>query len=350
MVATVPGGANTYVPSHGASGNLIVDFARDPNKFVVGEYTQIVKVDQQVGLWMKMNWDENGRVMDDDGLEYAWADGETAPGGRDGLNEFEYFDYRTKRRAYPFTLGQLAIDQASWDVVAQHAKTHAQKAMTVRTMNAIRVATTVANHLPGHVLDVTGGGVPNNTGTWAQSTTARQTIKRSINEAVEVILNETLAAYDIDQLKLVISDTLAKHISVSQELIDYLKGSPDALAQIKGELRASNPNAEYGLPATLYNVPLCVEKTRRVTSKRGAARAVSPVLATATPFITARPGSIEGHHGSPSTSAITNFAYEEMTTETKHDRDNRRTVGRIVEDFDHVMTSAEGIVLFQNAV
>jgi len=39
-----------------------------------------------------------------------------------------------------------------------------------------------------------------------------------------------------------------------------------------------------------------------------------------------------------------------MSTETKKDRDNRRTSGRVVEDYVYILTSQEGAVMFQNAV
>jgi hypothetical protein len=352
MPQVLPGGSNTFVPSHEASNKLIVEYARNPKSFVVTEYTQLIKTPKNTGYYLVLNIDEAGRVLNDQGKEYNWADGENAPSGRDGTSEHVFLPFLTNRRAYPFTLGDLAVDQATWDIIAAHAARHAQKAMTVRTMDAVKAATTTGNHIASHIIDVTSysDDTGSNTGTWAASTSARQDIKRSIHGAIQVMLDDTLAAIDVDDLKLVMSSTLAQAIAQSQELVDYLRGSPDALSQVRGELRSSNPNAEFGLPEKLYGVKLCVEKTRRVTSKRRATRAVSEVLAADTPFLVARPGSLEGHYGAPSFSAITNFIYEEMTTETKHDKDNRRTAGRVVENFVHVVTAKEAMCMFQNAI
>jgi predicted transcriptional regulator len=66
--------------------------------------------------------------------------------------------------------------------------------------------------------------------------------------------------------------------------------------------------------------------------------------------MTVRPGSLEAPFGGPNFSAITGFMYEEMSTETKKDKDNRRTSGRVVEDYVYILTSQEGAVMFQNAV
>ena len=44
MVAQFPSSTNVFVRDHAASGNLIVDFSRDPKKFAVASYAQIVPV------------------------------------------------------------------------------------------------------------------------------------------------------------------------------------------------------------------------------------------------------------------------------------------------------------------
>ena len=348
MVAVLPGGNNTFVPSHEASGKMVVDYSRNPKKFAVNQYTKIQTAPNRTGYYMASNFDEAGRVISDDALEYLWNDGENAPGGRDNTREHEYKSFLTARRVYPFTLGDMAVQQATWDIVAQHAATMAQKAMTVRTMLALKAVLTSGNHISSHVLDISA--LTGNTGTWAASTSNRQDIKRSLNIARDQILDTTLAAVEIDDLYLVINSTLARQLAECQEIVEYIKGSPDALAQVRGELKTSNQNVNFGLPSTLYGLNLVVETTRRRTNRKRATRATSSVLPTATPFIVARPGSLEGTYGAPNFSAITGFMFEEMSTETKKDKDNRRTSGRIVEDYNYTLTGPEGAILFQNAV
>lgn len=348
MTAVLPGGNNTFIPSHEASGKLCVDYSRNVKKFAVNDYSQIVTAPKSVGYYMKATIDEGGRVISDTADDSLWSDGENAPGGRDGTSEHEYKAFMTERRVFTFTLGDKAIDQATWDIVAQNAQRKAQQAMTVRTMKAVTAMTTTGNHIASHVVDITA--TSGNTGTWAASTSNRQDIHRSLDVARDLILDDTLAAVDIDDLYLVINSTLARQMAECQEIVEYIKGSPDALAQIRGELKGSNQNAEFGLPSKLYGLNLKVEKTRRVTTRKRATRSVSSVLPTATPFITARPGGLSGTYGAPSFSALTCFMYEEMTTETKKDKDNRRTSGRIVEDYVFVLTAPEAAIMFQNAV
>lgn len=49
-----PSGYNTYVPNTQATNNLIIDFARNINDFKLNQYTQIIKVDTNVGLFTRM--------------------------------------------------------------------------------------------------------------------------------------------------------------------------------------------------------------------------------------------------------------------------------------------------------
>src|SRR5690606_30153563 len=75
MTATIPGGSNAYIPSHEASGKLVVDFSRNPSKFALAKYAQIVPVTEQLGYYLEMTVEEAARVLDDDGFDVDWPDG-----------------------------------------------------------------------------------------------------------------------------------------------------------------------------------------------------------------------------------------------------------------------------------
>lgn len=345
MAAVFPSSQNVFVPNHEASGKLVVDFARNTKDFAVNKYVQVVPVEQVKGYYLKVTVEEAGRIINSDLSQFVWADGAAAPEGMDGLESFEFFGYETIRRAFPFTMGALTIKQASWDIVAQHASIKARQAMTARTQLAITALTTSGNYDSSHVLDVTT--ISGNSGPWNQSTTARQDIKRSLNTAAEVILDDTLGAIQLSDLNVVLSSALAKELSECQEIVDYIKGTPDALAQIRGELPSRN--AFYGIPDTLYGFPILVEATRKVTNKKGATRAVSSVLGKSTPFMCARPGALQGVADAPNFSTCVIFAQEEMTVEQFEDTNNRRTTGRVVENVVAKIVAPASGVLFNNA-
>lgn len=347
MAAVYPGAQNTFIPNHDATNNLVVDFSRNERSWAVNRYTQVVPVDAVKGYYLKMTVEQAGRIVHSDLSDLVWPDGQPAREGNDETESFEFLPYRIKRYQMPTLFGDLTIDQASWDILAQHNRINAQRMMTAKTQLAITEFTTTGNYDASHVLTVSS--ISGNTGNWSQSTTARQDIKRSLHTAVELILDDTLGAVEYSDFILVINSALASALSLSQEIVDYIKGSPDALAQVRGELKGQNPNSFYGLPAELYGMELVVEKTRKVTTRKGQTTARTQILPTATPFICARPGGIEGVADSPSFSTVTCFTKEDMTVETKRDSDNRRTIGRLVNHLGYEMTAPSTGVLFQGA-
>jgi hypothetical protein len=325
---------------------MVIDFARNIKDFEVNKYCQVVPVKKVAGYYTNMTIEEAGRVLYTDLADRVWYDAQPAPEGNEHTEKFEFLPFECTRYTFPFMLGDLTIEQAGWNILAQHASIHSRAAMTARTQLAITAFTTAANYDASHVLAV--GSISGNTGNWAQSTTARQDIKRSLTTASELILDDTLAAINLNDLVLVISSGLAANIAQSQEIVDYIKGSPEALAQVRGEL--PNDNVMYGVPAKLYGIPLVVEKTRKVTTRKGATTARSSILPAATPFLCARPGGLVGVADAPNFATGVIFAYEEMTVESKRDADNRRTLGRVTENYDvRIVANASG-VLFTGAI
>jgi len=344
MTAAYPSSTNVFVPDHAASGKLVVDFARNIKDFSVNEWCQIIPVKKVVGLYLTMTIEEAGRIQQTDLANFAWPDGADAPKGDDGAESFEFQTYRTERRAFPVRLGDLTIDQASWNLTAQHASIKARQAMTARTQLAVTAATTSGTYDSSHRLDVTA--ITSNSGSWAESTTSRQDIKRSLNTAANLLLLDTLNGIRINDLMVVVNPTLAAEMAECQEIVDYLKHSPDALAQVRGELPGKN--VMFGLPDKLYGYPLVVEATAKVTSKKGATRAASYILPTSTPFMCARPGGLVGVADSPNFSTHCLFAAEEMTVETLKDVNNRYQVIRVVENIVAKVVAPVSGVLFSN--
>jgi len=305
MAPVYPSAHNVFVRDHDASNKMVIDFARNLNKFGVNRYVQVVPVKKVAGYYQEMTIEEAGRIQYTDLRNFVWYDAQPAPEGNDGTEKFEFKPFECTRYAFPFLLGDLMIEQASWNILAQHASIKSRQAMTARTQLAINELTNTANYAASHRLNVTT--ITGNTGNWAQSTTARQDIKRSLNTAAELILDDTLAAVELDDLVVVINSALAADLAQTQEIVDYIKGSPDALAQVKGELPGSN--TMYGLPDKLYGFPIVVEKTRKITTKKGATTSRSQVLAKATPFMVARPGGLVGVADAPNFSTCVVFAY-----------------------------------------
>lgn len=344
MAVTLPGPSNVFIRDHNASGKMVIDFARNIADFPVNGYAQIIPVKKVGGYYLEMTVEEAGRILNSNLDNFVWFDGEPAPEGNDGTESFEWKPFSCVRRTFPFKLGNLTVENATWDIVAQHSAIKSRQAMTARTQLAVTQLTTAANYAASHRLDVTA--ISGNAGTWKVSTTARQDIKRSLITAAELIADDTLDVVRPEDLRLVISGNLAGQIAMCQEIVDYIKGSPHALAMVKGEIKGRN--TRYGLPDELYGFELFVESTRKVTSRKGATRVTSSVFPTSNAVLCSRVGGLEGVAGAPSFSTLVLFAYEEMTVETKNDADNRRMIGRVTENLTAKIVAPASGVLFSN--
>ena len=349
MTAVYPGGApNTFVPSTEATNNMVVDFSRNVESFQVNQYIKIVPVTKSVGLYTAMTIEEAGRVTDSAANDDLWADGDDAPDNRRGSESFEFLPYTCKRYQRGFRLGDLAVSQASWEILAQHARIYAQQAMTRRTQLAATLLQTSGNYAAANTSAVSSiSGV---TGKWDVSTTARMDIKRSIDYGLDIIRKATLGGVNLEDFRLVISPGCARLMSVSQEIIDMLKQSPAALDVIEGKLGSA---AAYRLPARINGVKVIVEDAVKVTSVKGATRAASYVWSDTSPVLVSRPGGLMAAQDSqtaPSFSSASCFMLEEMTVEQKYDADNRVHKGRVVENFAMVGTALNAAFLFTSAV
>lgn len=347
--AVYPSGSNTYVPE--ATKQFQVEFSRNPNNFALPNYTQIVPVTKEVGYYLDITVEQAGRVIDTNLEDTYWADGSPSPEFNDELESFRFQPYKTRRRARGFNIGDLSSGQASWDVVASNGRFKAQQMMTGRTVKVNNLLQTSGTWDPTHTSDV--ASISGNTGRWDQSTTARADIKRSINTAVELILKDTLSVVEMQDLRIVMSPNCARQISESQEIIDFIKGTPDAWESIHGETRRMNRNQAFGLPTHLYGVELVIEKTVYVSSRKGATVSKSYACASTKPYIVSRPGGIVGPTDSmKSFSTSTLFMLEEMTVEQHREHDNwdRRLVGRVTDNWDNKVTAPVSGYLFTTAV
>lgn len=342
---TTPGQYNTFIPDLAATNGLVVDFSRDPKSFALSEWAQYVPVKKTEGRYVLMTVEMAGRILNTDLADFYWPDEGEAPTGYGNLESFSFESYVTKRYSIPFRMGELAAEQAAWDVLAHHGRYAAQRAMTLVTQAAVLAATTAGTYPAANTSAVSSiSGV---SGKWDVSTTARKDIKRSLDHAAEVIFKSTLGAVRPEEIMLVVSPGCARKMAVSQEIVDMIKASPSAEKEITKTLSRAN---RFGLPETLYGYKVIIEDAVKVTSRKGATKTTSYVLGDTTPFMCSRVGGLEGLEGSPSFSTHQIFWKEEMTVESKHDRDNRRHLGRVVNDFASKVVAPVSGFLFTAAV
>ena len=324
-----PAGQNTYVPS--LTGNLIVDYSRNADRFPLLKYTIITKVEKEVGYYIKMANQSQVRVVHNPN-DFVWQDGNDAPRGTVNNLQFEFPQYQTLRLAYPFRAGYLQVQQAGWDVIDQYAAYAAQQAMTARTDRVATLLTTAANWGANTATATALGG-----GLWSAATSTNPYIKLSIFTAVNQIVLATNGAIQPDQLRIVLNPNAARTVATSQEFIDFLKQSPTAGPIFEG---AGFWNARYGLPPTLYGIEVVVDDTNKVTSVPNATLANQFIYPDQDVVILAKTNSIQGTVGG-AFSTLALFAYEEFTTEVLNDPLNRVYNGRVTENISTTLVAPE---------
>jgi hypothetical protein len=328
MASGYPSGYNTYVPSYDASGELAVAFSRNPRDFPLNKWLKLTTVTKNQGYFLRITAEQAARVIQSDLKDFIWPDGNDAPQFLWGNESFEFIPFLTKRYAYGFRLGYMAVNQADWQIEASHAAIAAAQAMTARAVAAVTKLGDAANYSASDTATNLGGGF------WSAGTTANPIIKKTLNKAARTIQKNTLGVVGPKDLIVVISPDLAATMSESAEIHEYLKQSPFALAQVRGDVPSQN--GQWGLPDTLYSYKLVIEDTVRVTRKKGAAAAPGDIdyaWDKNKAAMISRPGGLTSPEGGVSFSTFHCFVHEEMTVETKDDVDNRRRVGRVVDDF-----------------
>jgi len=341
--AVYPSGSNTYVRDHESSGRLTVDFSRNPKKFKLNQYIQIIPVKKVTGYYLNMTVEEAGRLLNTDGAEFAWPDGADAPSGADGTESAQFLEFRCQRKAYAVRLGEMAVDQASWDISQQHLNIKAQQAMTSRTQDVVTALTTSGNWAAAHTSAVSA--ISGNSGTMAASTTARQDIKRALNTGALQILQDTLSAIDEKDLRMIFGPSDAAAIAECQEIVDHIKGSPDALAQVRGELPGRNQR--FGMPDRIYGYDVIIEDAAKVTSRKGATKVNAFVWPQGSAVMCSQVGGLIGVENTPNFSTAVLFVYEkdEMAVEKRYDQWNKRHDARVVDNRQaQVIASASGFL------
>lgn len=337
----VGGGLNTYVPSTNAlaTGALQVEFTRAVNTFPITRYAQLVPANQMTGYYLRLDPNDNVRVTDEN--EFVWPLGNDAPVGK--TNQHEFVPFSCIRRAFPFYVPNETVKQAAWDIVAQHARSKAQLAMTARTM---RTATALTNAAAVSAFTAVGNyyatGTAISGAAWTGSST--NIIQKGIQTALQRISLATAGAVRSEDIMMVISPTVANLLSQTEEVRNYVKNYPAALPFLQG----ADTFSKFGLPPNLFGVQLVVDDSVKVTSKKGAATLVNGYVYGNSAVFVSRPGGLIGVEGSTSFSTTQIFAFEDMTVENWDDPENRRIKGRVIDNSTSELVAPVSGVLVAN--
>ena len=350
--AGFPGPYDVYVPNHEASGGLLIGYSRNAKDFPVNNYIELFPSEKMFGVYAQYTSRNAARIISPNDAEHVWADGDACPPGLNNLESFNYLTYKTTRRAYTFTLGEMTVDQMSFDMLMTNTRDMAQQCMTARTLlvqNALSGANWGSNtaSVDGQILT---SGQNWTTGSVGYSGNSGPNILMSIQYGIRTVQQQTIGAVKQDKLVLVINPVTAQAMAASTEIRDYIKQSQFAMDQVRGD--KPSQNGVWGLPDTLYGVKIVVEDAVRVSSRKGAVTdSLGYVMPNGVAYLLAAPGRLDGLAGSRSFSTVQLFFYkDEMTVETLYDLNNRRYLVRVVSNYVPIVATTLSGFYFTNCL
>jgi hypothetical protein len=347
--------ANQYIGNYSGfvpqlTGQVIA-FVRDSKKFKINRYVQFIPADATVGLYWKMERDEQVRDIADDS---AWADGSSRKYGEGVSVSFDTASYQTIRRNEKFTLGEIQIKQAQKLGGLPLKKIHTDAAtsitMTKRTGRFLTLLELDATwSTSGHVKTAAQlSGLVGDNAKWKNASDdpaspSYLAIWKAISAAWLHIQLDTNGAVTMDDLRLVINPELAQEMAQSGEINNYIRQTAEARKNLEGDLW---PNLEqYGLPQKYRGVEIVVEDAMKVTTKKKAAGTEATgtdrvwLKAKTNALLVSRPGGIDGEVG-PSASTVQCYHHEGLIqVEAFSDAEDRLVRGHVCEDVDEVVSA-----------
>lgn len=353
MTLRFPSYQNGFIPE--ATGQVVA-FARKPERFKINTYVQYIPCSKPIGVYVELGRDEPVRIVSDE--EYAWEDGDDAPAGHQYKIPFQVKEFRTFRRAYPWTLGYQLIDNTDlWKPKEAHMRAAVTKALTNRTKRIVTLAEDSSNwsdhYSDVNVLNQNRG--PWDTGSDDPQSASYQAIFASLIEAAQRICLDTNGEVTVEDMQVVISPRAAQKLALAPEIVNYVRQSPYARDVIEKGL---DPQwSTWGMPSQYKGFKFVVEDAVIVESRPVAAGTEASIASGArrfikhdsTAFITSRPGGLDGEYGSPNFSTIQCYHNNELLrVQAFDDPENERVRGRVSEKFKEVLAAPVSGWLIQN--
>lgn len=332
------GQASTFVASPAATGNMQVEFSQNPASFPINQYIKLVPLKKSRGKYVVIDRNKAIRFRDRTLNEHRWRDGDDAPRGN-GVG-LEWKDVSAERYAFPWEIGEIASEDADFDLIAALSRIESHKAMTGRAIRVSNLLTTSANWPSTNTGTATAVGG----GTFAAATTTTPYIQQTFNAVQNAITLQSNGIVQPSDLMCVVDANGARSIVQSAEYRSWFQNNQYAMNLLQ---HASPTLQKYGLVPMLHGIRMVIdetvvgignENTANTTPTRGMLYSGLTTVNTVAVFMS-RPGGLIGADGVPQFSTLTVFAKEDMTVETKRDADNRRMLGRVVDNTDEVLTA-----------
>jgi hypothetical protein len=347
MATMYAGPNNVFVPAFDTQAKLIVNYSRDPKKYIIINLMTITTVDKPIGKYMRIKPEVQGQVNSVTGQSSRWADGAPRPIMLETGQKFEWLEYFAERYVMDFPIGWATEENAVWDIVASQSGALANRLMSLRAYDFYTVLQDSGNYATGNTATATTAGG----GKWDVATLTNRYIQKSLRYGVQAILKATMNAVTADDLILVVGPEVAGQMAESAEVADFIAQNPDAVRFLQGSL-FEKQLSQFGLPPRLYGINVVVDPLVLDESALGATSSKTFVSGATTAYLIARPGSLNGNAGGSSFSFIHNFMWKgkEMETEVIDDPLNKRKILSVTEWRQIKAVATEAAFLFTEVV
>jgi hypothetical protein len=336
---------NVYVPAFDTQANLIVNYSRDPKKYLVNQIMTITPVSKPIGKYLRIKPEAQGQLTNQWNVSRRWADGAPRPIQLEGGQKHEWLEFFTERYIESFPIGYQTEQNAIWDIVNTQSKALANRMMTGIALEAYTELRNASNYTNTATATVAGGGA------WSAATSTNRYIQNSLNYALEKIQQSTMNGVQAEDLVLVLSPSVAKQIAASAEIADYMAGSPFSAPFVQGEA-FTNQLGNYGMPPMLYGIKVIVDPLVRDNSALGASTNYEFVanagVTTGSAYLIARQGALGSEAGGSNFSFLHCFKWtpEEFYTEVIDVPFDKRKVLSVVDNRQVKVVANEAAFLF----
>ena len=310
---------NGYLP--GAS-QYLVEFVRDPKRFPVDKYTQIVEAPDPTFYYWEI---ERDQMIRQHALNLSlFADGAERPIGTDNQLKSRMVQATCLRYDFNVRLGDIFLKTNQWKAKELHLKMLASQAMLGRAYNAVNLLETVANWGANTSDANTLNGGHGNwiTASDDPSDSNYNAIRLSLMQAYNNIFLATNGQVSWRDLRLVVSPNLALGMSNSPELHNYIRQTERANDKIEGD--EDDYADRFGLPRRLYGLEVVIENTPYLTDLSTAGLTTGStnrqfLKKDTTAFIVSRPGGLDGTIGASFSTVQTYYYGSQLKALQWHD-------------------------------
>jgi len=334
---------------------IVVQHMTDPANMPYLNYTQLVPIDTTLFSYWKMNPDDPTRLTDVN--SYAWGYDDVAPSGEGFKPEGQLVPDRVARWAFPYQIGDTTLEMwnrgTGVDMKAYldqmrlgHAHLHRATRLIAELANASWGSNTSSLNT---LLGTSGVGFDLSSGTELDPTNGNpnpnfQCIKRAFNLIKRRIHLSTNSALKGDELICVLPPVVAQAMSISGEIVNFIKQSVLANQLMSPNIVNWNlPDYYGGFKLVVEDTPRCFIKTKAdgtTTADVTIAAQKDYALSTDTVYFLSRPGQLKGIPGAKSFSTLQLYHKGPAArVQAFSDPENELTRGRIVLEDQTVIPS-----------